>query len=221
MIRQLKSWVRGIFEPRYHKRAFIKHLPDSAQILDLGIANASVEYVHALRPDIAYVGLDIADEADRKTVENGARIVFTPPEDFDSAILSLGEFDAVVSAHNIEHCNHPEQVISAACKVLRRGGLLYMAFPSEASVHFPSRKRTLNFYDDPTHQWLPKWREILKQLENEGMSVTFASPRYRPLAGFLIGLFFEPFVAPFKKKAPWTATWFLYGFEGIIWAKKL
>ena len=37
------------------------------------------------------------------------------------------------------------------CISLKKGGILYMAFPCEESITFPSREGTLNFYDDPTH----------------------------------------------------------------------
>ena len=106
------------------------------------------------------------------------------------------------------------------CGALRRGGKLFMSFPSEASVNMPSRKGCLNFYDDKTHTTVPSWRGILRALAEGGMRLDFAAPRYRPAVGFLIGLAFEPFVAPFGRQAPRATTWALYGIESIIWATK-
>src|SRR3546814_12733481 len=60
-------------------------------------------------------------------------------------------------------------LIEAMCSVLKPGGSLYFSFPNADSVKFPSRAGALNFHDDPTHQYLPNWTEILKALVTSGM----------------------------------------------------
>jgi 2-polyprenyl-3-methyl-5-hydroxy-6-metoxy-1,4-benzoquinol methylase len=213
----------SILTPRRRKRSFILRLPPYAKLLDIGCGNNSPKLVKSIRADINYTGIDIGDYHQSDEAKSQAdQYVLTTPELFDVAIAGLGEryFDAVISAHNIEHCLYPDRVLRAMCSVLRPSGILYMAFPSEASVNMPSRKGTLNFYDDPTHRVVPVWRDVLQGLAAGGMKVMFASRRYRPWAAFLLGLAWEPFVAPFKEQAPRSTTWALYGFESVIWAIK-
>jgi SAM-dependent methyltransferase len=177
-----------------------------------------------MRPDIFYVGIDVEDylqSDDAKALAD--EYVLAAPESFDATISQLrdNKFDAVISCHNIEHCFHPDRVLGAMCDVLRPGGSLYLSFPSEASVHMPSRECSLNFYDDPTHTTVPVWRDILDGLSRHGMRLDFAAQRYRPWGRLLLGMACEPFVAPLGKLAPLGATWALYGFESVIWASKI
>lgn len=73
------------------------------------------------------------------------------PEEFALAISEFGGMDAVVSLHNIEHCDDPAAVLAAIGRALVPGGRLYLALPCEASARFPRRRGTLNFFDDTTH----------------------------------------------------------------------
>ncbi len=42
--------------------------------------------------------------------------------------------------------------------------MLYLSFPCEASVRFPGRVGSLNFFDDPTHRKPPRWQGVLDVL---------------------------------------------------------
>ncbi len=127
------------------------------------------------------------------------------------------EFDAAISHHNLEHCNHPMETLDAICSRLKKGGMLYLAFPSERSVTFPSRKGTLNFYDDGTHIYLPDFKAVMKRLiRTNGMSVDFVAESYRPFLPSLIGMFQKHII---KDRATYYI-WCYYGFVTIITAHK-
>jgi SAM-dependent methyltransferase len=143
--------------------------------------------------------------------------IIVPPDKFAAKISEMsGLFDAVVSAHNLEHCNDPQSVLVAMLRALKDGGRMHLSFPSEASVRFPSRRGTLNFFDDPTHQTLPNFEEVLSTIRSEGCVAEVAIRRYRPFYHFVRGLLAEPFSRIRIKVLYGTLS--LYGFETIIWA---
>ena len=172
-----------------------------------------------IKPSIYYVGVDICDYNQEKgSIDATDEYLVCTPESFSQTISSAkGEFDAVISAHNIEHCNSPFETLSAMCSKVKKGGLLFMAFPSEKSVNFPSRKGTLNFYDDKTHIYLPEFEKVLKIIKESGFKIVFKSPSYRPLGMRLLGMIADLII----KNHVTRFTWAYYGFEAIIWAKKI
>jgi SAM-dependent methyltransferase len=195
-------------------------LPDKAKVLDVGCGNDSPRSFKALRPDLHYVGLDVGDcrqPIDPRSVAD--EYVIVEPQDFRDAITRFGaRFDAVVSAHNLEHCDDPQGVVAAMARALVPGGRLYIAFPSAASTSFPSRNGCLNFYDDPTHKMVPDFGMVCRLLEAEGLAIDYKATSYRPPVKFLLGLGTEPISALKRKVMP--GTWALYGFESVIWAHK-
>ena len=106
------------------------------------------------------------------------------------------------------------------CHALKSGGRLYLCFPCEESVGFPSRKGTLRFSDDPTHSAPPAWHETLETVRQCGMKVIFQRKRYRPVVAFVLGFLLEPFSIVLKRGMPLASTWALWGFESVIWAEK-
>jgi len=123
---------------------------------------------------------------------------------------------------NIEHCQAREEVLIAMCLALKPLGQLYLSFPTESSVRFPSRTGTLNYFDDDSHKQAPPIiDDVIRVLREQGMNITFFRRQYRPLLPFVIGIVLEPFSFLFKKVAPLGSTWALYGFETVIWAEKV
>jgi hypothetical protein len=130
--------------------------------------------------------------------------------------------DAVVSSHNLEHCEFRYEVIAAMCSALKPSGVMYLSYPAEESIKFPSRGGTLNYYDDKSHvDSPPLTSKVLDVLREQKMEVLFVSRRYRPFFLFLIGFLLEPLSRIFRRVAPLGSTWALYGFETVIWAKKI
>ncbi|SBS75857.1 Methyltransferase type 11 [uncultured Mycobacterium sp.] len=221
----MSNFLRTNFGPVVRskgKEAFLKHLPPDARVLDVGCGNNSPARSKIYAPTIHYTGLDIGDyNQSDGSIESADRYVLTNSEDFASTIESMADsFDAVVSAHNLEHCKDPDETLRAMCGALTRGGQLFLAFPCEASVNFPSRARTLNFYDDPTHQKPINLSRVFEILSKSGMTVSYSVRRYRPPLLAAAGLLLEPVAALSRRSMPLTTTWALYGFETVIWADR-
>lgn len=220
-IARMKAFLRPMLNRR-GKDAFLKSLPRNATVLDVGCGNNSPFQSKLQRPDLHYIGLDIGDYNQMFAPDKYAdRYIIAPPEGFADEILKFANScDAVISSHNIEHCNQPDDVLRAMLKSLRKGGRAYLCFPCEESVSFPKRENTLNFYTDPTHRIVPDFSDICETIESEGLKIDFATKRNRPFALFVIGLALEPLAFLTKKNMPGGTTWALYGFESIIWASR-
>jgi SAM-dependent methyltransferase len=187
----------------------------------VGCGNNSPLRAKLCAPGIDYTGLDIGDYNQRQdSIQSADRYLITTPLDFTSTIENLGEtFDALVSSHNLEHCEQPERVLRAMCAALKHSGRMYLSFPSEASVRFPRRRNnTLNFFDDPTHTQPPKLSQVLSVMQEGGLRIEFMVARHRPFLPLLGGLAFEPVSYLIKRAMPFGTTWALYGFETVIWA---
>jgi SAM-dependent methyltransferase len=201
--------------------SFVRSVRRNGKLLDVGCGNNSPFRMKQQRPDIYYVGLDVCDYHQQPRVSSWAdeyRIVTS--QEFASAIRSYPEtFDAVISSHNLEHCEDPAAVLHAMLKALKRSGRLYLAFPCEESVSFPHRD-PLNFFDDPSHTQPPNFKETVGTIGAEGCSIDFMAKRYRPVIPFLAGLVLEPVARLKKKNMPAGSTWALYGFETVIWASR-
>jgi len=219
---KVKNWIVNRFPRAMHnKQAFVLRLPRNCRILDVGCGNNSPKLIKQWRMDINYTGIDVSDYNNTKqSLSYADKYVLSSPHSFPEDIANLnGNFDAVISCHNIEHCNKPDETLDIICKSLKTGGKLYMAFPCEESINFPHREGTLNFYDDETHIEVPKFQKIIDQLKENGMEIRFAKKHYRPLYYYMLGGFLEPMSK--KRKKVMRGTWAFWGFETVIWAEKI
>jgi len=215
--RLLHRWAkkRGRF-------TFVDSLPAKSTVLDIGCGNNSPIYFKTHRPDCYYIGLDVGDyNQDARSKELADEYVLMEPDQFASAILRFQDrADAVISNHNLEHCDAPADVLAAMIKCLKPGGMLYLSTPCEESVRFPKRRGTLNFFDDPTHKAAINWEETISKIAQEGLTIEFLAKRYRPAPLVAIGILLEPASALLRKIGPASTTWSLYGFESVIWARR-
>lgn len=207
---------------RREKDAFIKSLSPNSSVLDVGCGSNSPFRFKIQRPDIYYIGLDVADHNQTiNPLDYADRYIITAPDNFAPEIVKLnGQLDAVVSSFNIGFCNQPDEVLDVMLNAVKPGGKIYLSFPCEESVNFPNRRGTLNFSDEKDHKFLPNWKKILAKITSEGFLIDFAAKRYRPWLLFLLGLILEPLSAARKRIIPAGVTWALYGFESIIWASR-
>jgi SAM-dependent methyltransferase len=220
---KLKSLV-GLVLKKRGKEAFLMSLPGCARVLDVGCGNDSPWRYKSLRPDIHYIGIDVDNYFQSAAPDSVAdSYILCSPEKFAPTLKEFsGQLDAVVSAHNLEHCNEPEAVLEALVDALKEGGSLFLSFPCEASVNFPSRPHgSLNFHDDSTHRVVPNFDRVRAYLESRGLRIDFVARRYRPGLLFAAGLVLEPLAVLLKRAMPAGSTWALYGFESILWATKM
>ena len=210
------------WEPKRGKGVFVRSLSQGARVLDVGCGNNSPQWFRQARPDLYYVGIDIGDyyqEADPNLYAD--EYIVTGPETFADRIAAYsGSMDAIVSSHNLEHCNDPRSVLEAIARALKPGGWLCLSFPCEESTNFPKRGGCLNFYDDSSHQEVPNWSRTLQVLQDMDCELVFVTKRYRPFPLFFRGLLLEPMSCLRRHVAAHGATWALYGFESVIWARK-
>ena len=198
---------------------FLSRLAKDSSVLDVGCGNNSPYQIKRILPDSVYTGIDIGDY--NQTKPNKAdHYILTSPEKFASEIGKFNEcFDAVISAHNLEHCNDRYATFEAMLRATRVGGQMYISFPSQRSAAFPHRAGTLNYFDDPTHRDEPPDLDHLLAMSAEnGFEVVFASRSYRPILARLLGLVSEP-ISRFRKKVL-RGTWAYYGFESVAILKR-
>lgn len=208
---------------KHGKASFIRSVVKNAKILDVGCGNNSPFYTKQKRPDINYTGLDIGEYNQSSGYEKYVdRLLLTDPENFHKEIEKYpNEFDAVISSHNLEHCNNPNEVILAMINSLKKYGKIYFAFPCEKSVTFPSRKGCLNFFDDPSHKNVINFDNTINILKNNNIVIDFAARQYKPFILSIFGLIFEPISRVSTKPVPFGSTWAYYGFETIIIGHKV
>lgn len=201
------------------KIAFLNQLSETAHILDVGCGNNSPYLVKSVLPKSTYVGIDVGDYNQSKP-NLADEYILTSPDDFANKIGTFNQrFDAVISSHNIEHCNERNKVFESMLYSIKPGGRLYISFPCADSVGFPRRRGTLNYYDDNTHKSLPPDFDYLQNvLVSQGFTIQFSVKKYKPHFMWLLGLILEPYSS--YSNTTFSSTWAFYGFESIIWAKK-
>lgn len=205
--------------PDWGKEKFLRQLPPKSRILDIGCGNDSPQFTKNILPECHYVGLDIGDY-NQNHPELADRYVIASPGEFAEKISELGnDFDAVVSSHNLEHCDDRDAVLRNMLLAVKPGGMLYLAFPSVDSLTFPSREGTLNYHDDKTHQGQPPdFGKTISVISGAGFDLVYASSRYQPAVRWLIGLYHE--TTSITRRHVDTETQAFWGLEAIIWARK-
>jgi len=167
-----------LFHPR---TAFLKTLPVGAELVDIGAGDGSLvnfrEWPDPARRDLHMYAYSI-EKGDRFDAFEGYEISdwnVAPPE-FDGK-----RFDAIISAHFIEHIEDPATFVAWAARKLVPGGRAYVEWPSPAALTLPSRSELLDagvdmvisrFDDDATHQALPDRGAIEAHAAAAGLSCT-------------------------------------------------
>lgn len=186
-----------------------------AIVLDVGCGNGSPAKFEGLRHDIEYHGIDVVSSRSGGAVPLFGQFEFSSPARFHELIdRRKNFFDLIVSAHNIEHCDHPDRVFDAICAAVKENGIVFFSFPSEASTRFPSRTGTLNFYDDATHRTVPDFSGMERKLMARNFDILVSAPRARFWPEVIVGLCTEPLSALARRTLP--GTWALWGFESVL-----
>jgi 2-polyprenyl-3-methyl-5-hydroxy-6-metoxy-1,4-benzoquinol methylase len=230
-IRKLLHKLKIIDDPFFESFNIVFSQSIKPHILDVGCGNHSPSKMKRLFPESFYTGVDIAEyniSQEDKDIADNLYILNCDPIEFakqlDRAIPN-NESDIAIMKHVIEHLSDPWAVLEVLCKKIKPNGLLYLTFPSERSVFLPSAKGTLNFYDDPTHIWIPSIREISNFLvAHDYKPILIDQANRGGILYILMGIFSLPLHAVEKiLTGEFTAnhgTWCLFGFESVMVYKK-
>ena len=221
VIKQKVNIVAQLFLRPRGKFSFLNDIPENSKILDIGCGNSSAFKIKTFLPNSYYVGVDICEYNNKHDSNIYAdEFLITDPNNFVNSINSLNiKFDAIISSHNLEHCNDRYGTLNAMVDRLNIGGKIYLSFPSEKTINFPKREGTLNYYDDPTHKGLPPdFNLILEILKEKSLNILFSTPSYKPFILNRIG-YFTNLISNFTKKVS-IGVWEWWGFEAIVVAQR-
>lgn len=149
----------------FHPRTcFLKTVPAGANIADIGAGDGSLsEFLNWPSPERKDLSLHAY------SIEKGRLFdQFKSYEisDWNEAQPEFGGqmFDAVMCAHFIEHIAEPTSFADWANRKVKSGGMIYLEWPSPASLDLPSQRELekagvplviSRFNDDCTHRKLP------------------------------------------------------------------
>jgi SAM-dependent methyltransferase len=164
----------------------------SARIVDAGGGPQDALKAKRLFAQCWYEGINIEDLPPSSRVRGGYdRYHLVDLDGTDLRFLADRSYDLVVSSHTIEHLEDGAAVVTRLCAKVRRGGLLYLEWPSLECITFPFRGFGLRFDDDGTHRQTYGLDEIRSLVERQGLRVEFARRRRQwlrmILAPFLVG----------------------------------
>ncbi|GMO48447.1 MAG: hypothetical protein Ta2B_30260 [Termitinemataceae bacterium] len=209
-----------IFDHLHGRWAFLAKAHRNEKILGVGCGNVLPYKIKTLFPNIIYTGIDICNYPEDSGIKFADNFIVCSPVEFHNEIKRKEKYyDKILSCHNLEHCDNRDETLIAMAKALKTNGLLYISFPSETTINLPSRRGTLNYYDDKSHKQIPpEYKTVINILKNNGMEILFSRKNYKPFLPFLIGFLLEG-ISKRKNKVLF-GTWDYYGFETVIWAKK-
>ncbi len=129
-------------------------------------------------------------------------------------------YDIIIMSHVIEHLHNGDQVLLALMPKLKKNGVFYVEFPSEKSIHFPSMKETLNFFDDSTHCRIYSLKEVCNIFMTRGFKIIQARKRRSVFNIILmpIKIIVQLLTKGYVRGGVF---WDLYGFADYVIARKV
>jgi hypothetical protein len=197
------------FYHEYRNRSFI--------LLDVGCGKNSYSQTKKYFPYCQYHGID------QEALPGNSEAVFYQIN-LDKNVLPIpDEFcDCLIASHLLEHLNEPMLVLKTLCSKVKRGGKMYLEFPSLLSMSLPSMEGTMQFCDDPTHIQLPNPYDVINVLLSSGMTIRCADIRrdgFRFLVSFLF-VIRNIFRRIIGKRPHSRGLWDLKGFSYYVFAEK-
>ncbi|MBI4930906.1 MAG: methyltransferase domain-containing protein [Bacteroidetes bacterium] len=194
---------------------------EDINILDVGAGSHSPTITKQWLPKCHYTAIDISksynnDQSDFNAMDEFIEMDLTKLE---FGIIPENNYHLIVMSHVIEHLHNGDKVIAGLIPKLKKGGIIYLEFPSERSVNFPSKPETLNFYDDPTHCRIFSVKEVSEILVQNQMSILSAGIRKQ-----LINIILMPFKIIYQSITKGYVRagvyWDYYGFAEYVCARK-
>lgn len=132
------------------------------KILDIGSGSHSSTITKKWLPQCHYTGVDrdVSYDNTEEDIQNMDEFFQLDLTELDYNAIPNDTYDVIIMSHVIEHLHNGEQVLPMLFPKLKKGGLFYIEFPCEASASFPSKKETLNFFDDDTHVRIWSIKEV-------------------------------------------------------------
>jgi len=146
------------------------------KVLDIGSGSHSSTITKKWWPNCHYTGVDrdVSYDNTEEDVQNMDEFFQLDLTALDYSQIPDDTYDVIIMSHVIEHLYNGDKVLPLLFKKLKKGGLFYIEFPCEASASFPSKKETLNFFDDDTHVRIWSIKEVANIFMNEGFNVKMA-----------------------------------------------
>lgn len=132
------------------------------KILDIGSGSHSSTITKKWLPNCHYTGVDrdVSYDNTEEDIRNMDEFFQLNLTELEYGAIPDDTYDVIIMSHVIEHLHNGEQVLPLLFQKLKKGGLFYIEFPTEASASFPSKKETLNFFDDDTHVRIWSIKEV-------------------------------------------------------------
>ena len=190
-------------------------------LLDVGSGNKSATDFMYYFPNGAYHGVDMVTDYNYEEEDFAKMDAFYEMDvtklEFDA--IPDNHFDAILMAHIIEHLHNGDEVVRKLSQKLKSGGVIYIEYPGQKSTTLPSRKGTLNFYDDDTHVRIYSVPEVSKVLEEQNFDILSGGTRrsWRNILMMPIKFIHNRIKYGYVMASVY---WDWYGFAEYVWARK-
>jgi len=200
----------------YNKLTFIRKM-HGGKVLDIGCGNHSPYTFKLVNPSVYYVGTDIDKyNIDDRDIKAADEIHFFDVDVFFEKLITDIDykFDYIICAHLIEHLPDKDIFFRAIKNKLGPNGKCFINTPNIKSVNFPSARRTLNYYDDPTHLEMPVILPVIYDLcVKYDLKITKLNSPNRSYLSYILGFCVEPLRIIMNKNIQFT--WSYWGFEDL------
>ncbi len=134
---------------------------ESVLLLDVGCGRRSCAIAKYWLPKVIYHGIDKEHyQGETQDYALMDRFIVLDLAQDDLSVIEDEIYTAIIFSHVIEHLPNGLEVLRRLTKKLKRGGIIYVEFPSVRSLSLPNADGTLNFCDDPTHVRIYDIKEI-------------------------------------------------------------
>lgn len=219
----MRSLLKQLFIPcqykRYHKS--LKNKP--FHLLDIGCGNDMPSRAKYYFPHCHYAAVDCTNYyigTDQEKLIDAFYQVDLSEKGLES--VPNESQDIIILSHVLEHLKDPYKIVEEAAQKLKKGGKIYLEFPSYRSLSLPSATGTLNFCDDGTHITMVDPFKVVNALLSQKLKIHKARTRRDGVRLLLSPLFLMNNLLRMLRgqKIKSRGLWDLFGFAHFIYASK-